>query len=1746
MEAEKTPSSLGLWIQKTSVTGFTGAGYLEFNGNSTTSGPATSPLEYSFKISKAGLYRFHLHCARETVGDRTDVANDAYIRVEGDYTEGPNAGDNHSDQARLTFLTNNYKYFGGNHNQFVWATGARLDLGGHDNKREPVYNFKAGKTYKLVVSGRSKLFKMDRIVFRHSDTTVTTAQNKSLQESTIVTDSGTGQAPVANAGSDQLITLPDNVAYLTGSGTDADGTVASYAWTQVSGPGTAQFGGGATPDLTASNLVAGTYVFRLTVTDNLGNIATDDVSVSVMQENSAFATVDSFTLLNATSDQPIPGFDPIPNGAVINRTTLGTSAFNIRVNTTPNSDFGRVQANLTGATVRQQVENAFPWAVFGDTNGNFDVGALNNGAHTLTATPYSADGTGGNAGTPLTIQFTVIDVAGGNPIANAGSDQSIVLPTNSITLSGSGTDDGSITAYAWSQVSGPSTAILNGATSATLNATNLQAGVYVFRLTVTDNQSNTGFDEVSVSISTAGSGAVALSGELKQWHKVTLTLDGPTASESGSPNPFADYRMIVTFTHPASGITYSVPGYFAADGNAADTSANTGNKWRAHLSPDKTGTWNYTISFRSGTDVAINPSLTAGAAVTPYNGTAGSFNISASDKTGRDHRGKGRLEYVNKHHLRFAGNGEYFLKAGTDAPENLLGYDDFDDTPNVSSRRKSWTPHSGDYVAADAAAYTWSGGKGTELLGAIAYLASEKLNVFSFLTFSLDGDDDNVFPHLLKSTVAGYQSVGNDARWASASNGVHHDRFDVSKMDQWERIFAYGDKKGMYLHFKTQETENDKRMDGGDLGRERKLYYRELIARYGHHLALNWNLGEENRNSESQRKAFAQFFADNDPYRHNIVLHTYPGEKNQVYTPLLGASSKLTGLSLQGGQASFADVFGDTKDWVDKSAASGRPWVVAYDEPGDAQFALRPDSDPGNSHVDGRKNALWGNVMAGGAGTEFYFGYQFAHSDLTLQDFRSRDTWWDYCRYNLEFFKDNNVPFQDMSNDNSLSSASNTWCLAKPGETYVIYLKNGGTTNLNLSAASGTMSVRWFDPRNGGVLQKGSVTEVTGGVTVSIGNPPSAPAEDWAVLVTQAKRVAYIYGDISEDGDLPSGAKAPYDQMLINDTGTTGLSMFKTLVENQGLRIDQFYDQSTNMNAAFLNQFDVIIFGLHQKIWSSAEKSALDTWLRAGGGMLIYSDSAAGGKFNIVGAQNTVGQTAVNNLISQYGMEVTVDQANGVRAYRAGPDATHPIVAGRPVMEAEGVSPVAVDPNGGAIRLIPYENNPDFQVSGDAAIPHQQNLTITNPKFAALALATVGQGNVLAMFDRQPMWNDGPGSDIEKRDNTEILRRIVNFLADDVASSITATFIANPTSGELPLLVQFDGSGSNPSPGATITSYEWDFENDGTIDASGASTSHTYITGGTRIAKLTVTDSLGAIGSTTITITINEAPLPQTSFGNGGAPWPVPGRIQAENFDTGGPGIAYSDTTTANQGESYRMDEEVDIEVTEDSSGVYNVGWIATGEWLEYTVDIAETGTYRLNLRAASESAGGTVRLLVDGESATGNIALSSTGNWQKYSTFDVPVVSLTAGQRVIRLEVVAGGFNLNWIELIRTQTFTQFIDSYPSLTGSNALSDADPDGDGIKNALEQWLGGDPTTPDIGTNAPIRSSLDAGKFNFKFTFDSSVTGSSLIYETSGDLKTWAPQSILSSWITEEGDLRHVNATFDLEQDGSQFHRLRVE
>jgi Domain of unknown function (DUF5060) len=167
-----------------------------------------------------------------------------------------------------------------------------------------------------------------------------------------------------------------------------------------------------------------------------------------------------------------------------------------------------------------------------------------------------------------------------------------------------------------------------------------------------------------VLVPTKAPESVTVVGELRKWHKITTVFVGPSANEAGTPNPFLDYRLDVIFVHSPSGKQYTVPGYFAADGNAAETSATSGNKWLCHFSPDEIGVWTFAASFVTGSNVSVANSSGSGTP-TSFHGETGSFSVGSSNKTGRDLRSKGLLQYVGQHHLKFV-DGEWFLKAGVD------------------------------------------------------------------------------------------------------------------------------------------------------------------------------------------------------------------------------------------------------------------------------------------------------------------------------------------------------------------------------------------------------------------------------------------------------------------------------------------------------------------------------------------------------------------------------------------------------------------------------------------------------------------------------------------------------------------------------------------------------------------------------------------------------------------------------------------------------------------------------------------------------------------------------------------------------------------------------------------------------------------------------------------------------------------------------------------------------------------------
>lgn len=370
------------------------------------------------------------------------------------------------------------------------------------------------------------------------------------------------------------------------------------------------------------------------------------------------------------------------------------------------------------------------------------------------------------------------------------------------------------------------------------------------------------------------------------------------------------------------------------------------------------------------------------------------------------------------------------------------------------------------------------------MIGALNYLSSAGVNSVYMLTMNILGDGKDVWPY-----------TDHNERY----------RLDCSKLDQWAVVFEHAEKLGMMLHFVLQETENECLLDNGYTDVQRKLYLRELVARFGHQLAVTWNIGEENGpadwtpigQTDAQKKDMMNYLKKINPYPSVVVVHTHAddGHQDEYLNPMLGFEN-IDGPSMQIGNP--ARVNERISKWVTESEIAGKRWLVNLDEIGPHWKGVMPDSHD-VAHDTVRHECLWGALLASGAGVEWYFGYRYPHTDLTCEDFRSRENWWKQSAIATQFMQQ--FPLEEMQPNNALVNAKGAFCLAKPGEIIVAYLPVG-TQNPKISLpGEKTFTVKWFNPREGGAMQDGTVTSVQGKGFVSIGNPPADLEKDWVVVV---------------------------------------------------------------------------------------------------------------------------------------------------------------------------------------------------------------------------------------------------------------------------------------------------------------------------------------------------------------------------------------------------------------------------------------------------------------------------------------------------------------------------------------------------------------------------------------------------------------------------------------------------------------------
>ncbi len=220
----------------------------------------------------------------------------------------------------------------------------------------------------------------------------------------------------------------------------------------------------------------------------------------------------------------------------------------------------------------------------------------------------------------------------------------------------------------------------------------------------------------------------------------------------------------------------------------------------------------------------------------------------------------------------------------------------------------------------------------------------------------------------------------------------------------------------------------------------------------------------------------------------------------------------------------------------------------------------------------------------------------------------------------------------------------------------------------------------------------------------------------------------------------------------------------------------------------------------------------------------------------------------------------------------------------------------------------------------------------------------------------------------------------------------------------------------------------------------------------------------------------------------------IPGLIQVEDYDKGGLATAYSDSTSGNLGGAYRSDN-VDVQTTSDIGGGYNLGWIEKGEWLEYTIDSVSSGIYDIYLRVAAVTDNRkSITLQLDGENL-GIASFYGTNGWQNWTTIKIGNVNVQAGEnKVLRLNMTSGGFNMNWIEFVPTDSV--LLSSQPNHISSGSVSSLE-SSDGSSglscsfNIESEWKNGFIARVDVCNNG--RVSKNKWTASWRFNDESRMT-----------------------------------------------------
>lgn len=579
------------------------------------------------------------------------------------------------------------------------------------------------------------------------------------------------------------------------------------------------------------------------------------------------------------------------------------------------------------------------------------------------------------------------------------------------------------------------------------------------------------------------------------WHPLVMDVAGPTTSETDlSPHPFLDYRLDVTFTSP-NGNAFDVPGFFAGNGRGH----GQGSIWRVRFTPDEPGEWRWSVAFEQGENIAVAEKDDV-AGVTPVgeHGAFGTVLVAQRDPASHGLLAQGRIDSVAEHYLKQA-DGDYWINGGINGPEDFFGYAGFDNTLDPPAGRVTAQPesslhlyaaHVDDWRRGDPDFISTSSGVSSHgIIGTINFLAAQSINSINVLPMNLGAGGANTYPFI-------------DATGTPFANT----RYDVSKLHQWNLVLNHMQEKGVAAHIilAQHSMANREWLDQGTLGPQRKLFLREMLARFSYLNGVKWTLSNERSDNTDLDLGIADYLRSLDWAEHPIAVHVNADPLNaervnadRVNTGLdsFAAYTLFDNASVQSTAATAEQAI---ETWREHSVSADIHRVIDSTPTGPAMTL----DDDGIEEL--RRRVLYPIYFSGANLEGVNHLLPIPGDTMQAEDFRRLEPVYRYMRVTRTFLQEN-VPIERaLPADTRLSGGlEGDQLFGIADEIYAAWFGDGRGDRRILAGSdiSAQWELQWFNPLTG---------SATGAPVIRVGNQfgtgsaPGETSQDWMLI---AKRL---------------------------------------------------------------------------------------------------------------------------------------------------------------------------------------------------------------------------------------------------------------------------------------------------------------------------------------------------------------------------------------------------------------------------------------------------------------------------------------------------------------------------------------------------------------------------------------------------------------------------------------------------------------